>query len=181
MFKGFFQRTSSAGGFYGPRLLSAAAAAGGSPDLSEAMAKLREEVRELTLEEEKLRRAIRSLSTPILRIWKGVLALPVIGAVDGARAAQMMERLLEEITRTRSRIAILDLTGAEVMDARAADDLLRLVRAAGLLGSRCLISGISPGMASTLIGLGVNLAELSTFGTLEAALRHAIGATERER
>ncbi|MCK6590306.1 MAG: STAS domain-containing protein, partial [Polyangiaceae bacterium] len=93
----------------------------------------------------------------------------------------MMERLLEEITRTRSRIAILDLTGAEVMDARAADDLLRLVRAAGLLGSRCLISGISPGMASTLIGLGVNLAELSTFGTLEAALRHAIGAMERER
>jgi rsbT co-antagonist protein RsbR len=152
-----------------------------STDLAAAMERLEEEVRERALVEEKLQRAIRSMSTPILRIWEGVLALPVIGMVDGTRAAQMMERLLEEITRTRSRFAILDLTGVEVMDAGAADHLLKLVRAAGLLGSRCLISGITPAMATTVIGLDLNLAELATFGTLEAALRHAIRAIERER
>jgi rsbT co-antagonist protein RsbR len=152
-----------------------------STDLAAAMERLEEEVRERALVEEKLQRAVRSMSTPILSIWEGVLALPVIGMVDGARAAQMMERLLEEITRTRARYAILDVTGVEVMDAGAAEHLLRLVRGAGLLGSRCLLSGISPRMATTVIDLGVSLDELSTFGTLEAALRHAIRAIERER
>jgi rsbT co-antagonist protein RsbR len=152
-----------------------------STDLAAAMERLEEEVRERTRVEEKLQQAIRSMSTPILRIWEGVLALPVIGLVDEARAAQMMERLLEEIMRSRARFAILDLTGVEVIDTGAADSLLKLVRAAGLLGSRCLISGISPLMARTVIGLDVNLAELATFGPLESALRHAIRAIEAER
>jgi rsbT co-antagonist protein RsbR len=152
-----------------------------SADLAAAMERLEEEVRERALVEEKLQRAIRSMSTPILRIWEGVLALPVIGMVDAARAAQMMERLLEEIMKTRARFAILDLTGVELMDAGAADQLLKLVRAAGLLGSRCFISGISPAMATTVIGLKLDLGEIASFGTVESALRHAIRAIEMER
>jgi anti-anti-sigma regulatory factor len=118
--------------------------------------------------------AIRAMATPILRLWEGVLTMPVIGRLDSIRATQMMERLLHEITRTRSRFTILDLTGAEDLDASAANHLLNLMRAAGLLGTRCLVSGISPKMAQTIISLGLSLTELSTFSSLEEALHHAI-------
>jgi rsbT co-antagonist protein RsbR len=118
--------------------------------------------------------AIRAMATPILRLWASVLTMPVIGRLDSIRATQMMERLLHEITKTRSRFTILDLTGAEDLDASAANHLLNLIRAAGLLGTRCLVSGISPKMAQTIISLGLSLAELATFSTLEEALHHAI-------
>jgi rsbT co-antagonist protein RsbR len=118
--------------------------------------------------------AIRAMATPILRLWAGVLTMPVIGRLDSVRATQMMESLLHEIRRTRSRFTILDLTGAEDLDASAANHLLNLMRAAGLLGTRCLVSGISPKMAKTIISLGLSLTELSTFSTLEEALYHAI-------
>lgn len=123
------------------------------------------------------REALRALSTPILKLWDGVLALPVIGFVDSARAAQMMERLLEEIVATGACFAILDITGVEVVDTATASYLLSLVRAAGLLGSRCLVSGISPTVAQTMVHLEVGLQELKTFGTLQAALRFAIAAS----
>ena len=86
----------------------------------------------------------------------------------------MMSDLLEQITRTQARFTILDLTGVEIIDTGAASHLLSLVRAAGLLGTKCLISGISPAMASTIIGLGLNLDEIQSFASLEAALRYAI-------
>jgi rsbT co-antagonist protein RsbR len=128
--------------------------------------------------------AIRAMATPILRLWDGVLTMPVVGRLDSIRATQMMESLLHEITRTRSRFTILDLTGAEDLDASAANHLLNLMRAAGLLGTRCLVSGISPKMAQTIIGLGLSLTQLATFSTLEEALHHAIqesAARQRSR
>jgi rsbT co-antagonist protein RsbR len=121
--------------------------------------------------------AIRAMSTPILQLWEGVLTMPVVGLVDTPRASGMMESLLEAITQTQSRFTILDLTGMDILDTSAANHLLNLVRAAALLGTTCLISGISPQMAQTIVGLGVDLGALLTFGTLEAALRHAIAQT----
>lgn len=125
--------------------------------------------------------AIRSLSTPILQLWEGIVVLPVIGLVDSMRAAQMLEDLLGTIVRTKSRYAILDLTGVEVMDTRAADHLLKVVRASALVGARCLVSGISPIMAQTVVSLGVDLGALLTFSTLEAALRFALTESIKPR
>ena len=152
-----------------------------------AVAELAEKNRQLTLEmaeraeaERTLlaqREALRALSTPILKLWDGVVALPVIGIVDSARAAQMMERLLEEIVQSGARFAILDLTGVDIVDTSTASYLLNLVRAASLLGSRCLVSGISPTVAQTMVHLEVGVEAFKTFGTLEDALRFAIGAS----
>ncbi len=125
--------------------------------------------------------AIRSLSTPILQLWDGIVVLPVIGLVDSMRAAQMLEDLLGTIVRTKSRYAILDLTGVEVMDTRAADHLLKIVRASALVGARCLVSGISPNMAQTIVSLGVDLGGLMSFSTLEAALRFALTESMKPR
>lgn len=118
--------------------------------------------------------AIRSLSTPILQLWEGIVVLPVIGSVDSMRAAQMLEDLLGTIVRTKARYAILDLTGVEVLDTHAADHLLKIVRASSLVGARCLVSGISPVMAQTVVSLGVDLGGLLSFSTLEVALRFAL-------
>jgi len=143
---------------------------------AETEQRLRKEVAERAEVEQELRgmlniirqqeEAIRAMTTPILKLWDGVLTMPVIGRLDSIRATQMMESLLHEITRTRSRYTILDLTGVEDLDASAANHLLNLMRAAGLLGTRCLVSGISAKMAQTIISLGLSLAELSTFSTL---------------
>ncbi|HEU4538801.1 MAG TPA: STAS domain-containing protein [Polyangiaceae bacterium] len=118
--------------------------------------------------------SIRAMSTPILQLWEGILALPVIGFVDSSRAAQMMESLLEAIVRTKARHTILDLTGVDLMDTSAANHLLKVVRAAALLGTQCLVSGISPRMAQTIVGLDLDLGELISFSTLESALRYAL-------
>jgi len=123
--------------------------------------------------------SIRAMSTPILQLWEGILALPVIGLVDSGRANQMLESLLEAIVRTQARFTILDLTGVDEMDTSAADHLLKVVRAAALLGTRCVVSGISPHMAQTIVGLELDLAELTSFSTLEAALRFALRTEQR--
>lgn len=125
--------------------------------------------------------AIRSLSTPILQLWEGIVVLPVIGLVDSMRAAQMLEDLLGTIVRTKAHYAILDLTGVEVMDTRAADHLLKVVRASALVGARCLVSGISSNMAQTVVSLGVDLGRLKSFSTLEAALRFALTESVKPR
>ncbi|AKV02300.1 RsbR, positive regulator of sigma-B [Labilithrix luteola] len=122
--------------------------------------------------------SIRAMSNPILQLWDGVLALPVIGLVDSTRANQMMESLLEAIIRTKARFTILDLTGVDIIDTGAADHLLKVVRAAQLLGTRCVVSGIAPNIAQTIIGLQLNLSELLSFSTLEMALRYALRAAE---
>jgi PAS domain S-box-containing protein len=146
-------------------------------ELAEKNRLLAEEIAERARTEEVLRRqqeALRAMSTPIIQAWDGVLVLPVIGMLDSSRVAQMMERLLAEISRMGARFAVLDLTGVEAVDTSTVAHLLRIVKAASLLGSRCLVSGISPSVAQTVVTLGVPLESLMTFGLLQDALRHAV-------
>ncbi|XXX72437.1 PAS domain-containing protein [Sorangium sp. So ce134] len=138
------------------------------------------QLHELALKEqrhliERQRRTIHALVTPIIEIWDGVLTMPIIGVVDSVRAAEMMTALLEAVSVSRARFAIVDLTGVDVVDTATANHLLKLVRAARLLGTTCALSGISPAVSRTLVGLGVELGELRTFSALRAALRHALG------
>jgi PAS domain S-box-containing protein len=126
-----------------------------------------------------LKQAIRAMSTPIIQVWEGVLALPVIGVVDGARASQMMESMLEAIVKTRGRAAIIDLTGVSTIDAATVGHLFSMIAAASLLGTRCYVSGISAKVASAIAGLGIDLGGLRAFGTLQEALRCAIASAGR--
>lgn len=121
----------------------------------------------------KLRTALEEMSTPILEVGDGMLALPIIGVVDSQRAAKIMERLLHEIVNKRASIAIIDVTGVQVIDTHTADHFIKLAHAAGLLGARCILSGIQPAIAQTLVQLGVNLAHIHTASTLREAIAGA--------
>lgn len=126
---------------------------------------------------------IQRLSTPVIEVWEGVLALPLIGAIDDERAARMLDSLLAAIVRTRAAFAIIDFTGVEGGRVESAEHVLKMVQAAQLLGSRCLLSGMSPATAQATIESGMTLPELSTFGTLRAALSFALASAgvRRER
>lgn len=115
-----------------------------------------------------------AMSSPIIQAWEGILVLPVIGTVETARANHIMERLLTEIVRTGARFAVLDLTGVSAVDAATVAHLLAVVRAANLLGSSCLVSGISPAIARTMTELGGAEGGFTTFGVLQNALRYAL-------
>lgn len=153
-------------------------------DLASALQHLQHEAQERSRVEAELREqlalverqaeAIRGMSSPILRVWKGVLAMPVVGRVDRGRAARMMEDLLAAITSSRARWTIIDLTGVDTMDEAALHDIIGLVCAVSLLGARCLVSGISPIVANAAVSLGVDLGALTSFATLEAALQTAM-------
>lgn len=132
-----------------------------------------------TVEEQ--RQAIAKLSAPILQVWDGVLAMPVIGVVDAVRAEHMTEDLLDAVARASARFAILDLTGVETLDTATANHLVRIVQAVGLLGSRCLISGLSSRVARTMAALGIQLGEVETFSTLQTALQFALRSFQQER
>jgi rsbT co-antagonist protein RsbR len=119
---------------------------------------------------ERLRLAVDELSTPVLEVSEGVLVLPVIGMVDSQRSARMTERLLAEIASQGARFVIIDLTGVEMVDTSTAASLARLARAAELLGARCMLSGLSPMLARTMVELGAEFGGLAT----ERNLRHAL-------
>ncbi|WP_437968105.1 PAS domain S-box protein [Sorangium sp. So ce260] len=121
-----------------------------------------------------------AMSTPIIQAWEGILVLPIIGIVETARANHIMERLLAEIVRTSARFAILDLTGVSAVDAATVAHLLAVVRAANLLGSTCLVSGISPAIARTMTELGAAEGGFTTFGVLQNALRYALSRCSAE-
>jgi PAS domain S-box-containing protein len=130
--------------------------------------------------EEALKSVVRDLSTPILEVGEGVLALPLIGAVDAERASRVMATLLEAIVRTQAEVTIVDLTGVREVDASTASHLLDIARAASLLGSRCLVSGIAPAVARTLVDLGAPASDLRTFASLRAALEAGLGKRMRK-
>ena len=113
---------------------------------------------------------IRALATPIIQVWDEVLCLPVIGTVDSARTADMMQSLLETIVREQARYAIVDLTGVEVVDTSTADHLIRLFRAAKVLGVDGILCGIRPAVAQTIVALGLDLASVRTMRSLRDAL-----------
>jgi rsbT co-antagonist protein RsbR len=123
---------------------------------------------------ERQKEAIREMSTPILEVWHGVLAVPIIGAVDSERAARVTEDLLNEITKARAKFAILDLTGVAAVDTAAAGHFIQIMRAAELLGAECLVCGIQPAVAQTMASLGVGTARTKIFATMRSALMTVI-------
>ena len=114
------------------------------------------------------------LSTPVVKLWDGILALPMIGTLDSSRTQVVMESLLQRIVETGSQVAIIDITGVPVVDTLVAQHLLKTVTAARLMGADCIISGIRPQIAQTIVHLGVDLAGVSTKASLADALALAM-------
>jgi rsbT co-antagonist protein RsbR len=117
------------------------------------------------------------LSTPVVQLWKDVLALPLIGTLDSARTQVVMESLLQKIVDTGASIAIIDITGVPTVDTLVAQHLLKTVAAARLMGADCIISGIRPQIAQTIVHLGVNLEDVITKATLADAFQIALKRT----
>jgi rsbT co-antagonist protein RsbR len=114
------------------------------------------------------------LSTPVIQLWDGILALPLIGTLDSSRTQIVMEALLQQIAATRSPIAILDITGVPTVDTLTAQHLLKTVAATRLMGAECIISGIRPQIAQTIVHLGVSLGDIVTKASLADAFRIAL-------
>lgn len=113
------------------------------------------------------------LSTPVVKVWAGILALPMIGTLDSARSQVVMESLLQSLVDTNSEIAIIDITGVPAVDTKVAQHLLKTVAAARLMGAECIISGIRPQIAQTMVHLGVAFGDVVTKATLADALAYA--------
>jgi rsbT co-antagonist protein RsbR len=122
---------------------------------------------------------IGELSTPVVRVWEGVLALPLIGTLDSARTQVVMENLLQEIVNAGAEIAIIDITGVPTVDTLVAQHLLKTVAATRLMGADCIISGVRPQIAQTLVHLGVEL-NVTSKATLADALAIALERTGRK-
>jgi rsbT co-antagonist protein RsbR len=129
----------------------------------------RGQVSQVTVLEEQ-RRTIRELQTPVIQVWEGVLALPIVGSLDTQRTQEMNEALLERIVQTGSEIVILDITAVPLVDTAVAKHLLETVSAARLLGAEVLIVGLSTRTALTLVHLGVDLSGVTTRTTLAKGL-----------
>ena len=121
--------------------------------------------------------AIRELSTPIMDIWEDILLLPIVGLLDTRRSADVMSNLLAAIAQKQSKHVILDITGVEIVDTRTADYLIKVVRASRLLGTRCVLTGLSPAVAQTLVEIGADLSEVTTMRSLREGLRHCLAST----
>ena len=134
----------------------------------EAYQKSREEV--IIRQQEEL----MELSTPVVKLWDGILALPIIGTLDSTRTQVMMESLLQKIVETGSEVAIIDITGVPTVDTLTAQHLLKTVTAARLMGADCMISGIRPQIAQTIVYLGVDLADIITKASLADAFLLAL-------
>ncbi|MDZ8109962.1 MAG: STAS domain-containing protein [Nostoc sp. DedQUE12a] len=124
------------------------------------------------------------LSIPVVKLWEGILALPIIGTLDSARTQIVMESLLQKIVETGSEVAIIDITGVPTVDTLTAQHLLKTVTAARLMGADCIISGIRPQIAQTIVYLGIDLTNVTTKATLADAFLMALkrmGATIRSQ
>jgi len=117
------------------------------------------------------------LSTPVVKLWEGVLAVPMIGVLDSSRTQMVMEALLSSIVSTGSQLAIVDITGVPTVDTLVAQHLLKTVTAIRLMGADCIISGIRPQIAQTIVHLGINLQGITTRATLADALALALRQT----
>lgn len=125
--------------------------------------------------------AIAELSTPILEVWEGVLCMPIVGIIDSARTAEMARTLLNTIVQTKASLALLDITGIQVMDTRVVDHFLRMARAIRLLGARCVLSGVHPNVSQTIVHMGLDLSGIETHRSMRDALRHFVAQRFGER
>lgn len=114
---------------------------------------------------------INEISTPVIQVWQGILALPIIGTLDSQRTQVVMENLLQAIVETESTIAILDISGVPAVDSLVAQHLIKTVSATRLMGAECIISGIRPEIAQTVVHLGIDLSQIQTKSTLASALQ----------
>jgi rsbT co-antagonist protein RsbR len=121
------------------------------------------------------------LSTPVVKLWHGILALPLIGTLDSGRTQVVMESLLQKIVETGAAIAIIDITGVPTVDTLVAQHLLKTIAAARLMGADCIISGIRPQIAQTIVHLGVNLEDVITKATLADAFLVALASAPAPR
>jgi rsbT co-antagonist protein RsbR len=119
------------------------------------------------------------LSTPVVTLWDGIVALPLIGTLDSARTQVVMESLLQAIVQTNSRFAIIDITGVPTVDTLVAQHLLKTITAARLMGAECILSGIRPQIAQTIVHLGINLEDVITKAKLSDAFKLALERSGR--
>ncbi|MDC0675399.1 STAS domain-containing protein [Nannocystis radixulma] len=133
-----------------------------------------EELKAAFDEKTQLLETIRQASTPIAPVYPGILALPLVGVFDAQRAQLLTERLLQAITEARANVVILDISGVPVFDTEAAQLILRTAGAVRLLGTEMILVGVSPAIAQTIVGLGVDLAGLKTLSSLQDGLAHAL-------
>ena len=148
-------------------------------DLARAKVKAQEQLEEIQRKNQEIAErqtlALRELATPIISVWDGVLALPVIGTVDTERSADMMDSLLSRVVSDQASHVIIDITGVSVLDTRTADHFLRMAQAVRLLGAECYLTGMSPAIAQTLAELGVDTSRTRTLRRLSDALKMAQG------
>ena len=128
---------------------------------------------------EKQRAAIRELSTPIMEVWDNVLCLPVVGIMDTARSSEMTSALLQAVVEKKARCTIIDITGIDVMDTRTVDHFMRMARAVRLLGAECVLTGINPHIAQTVVHMGIDMSSVVTHRTLHEALQQFGARSER--
>ncbi|MDQ1558945.1 MAG: rsbT co-antagonist protein RsbR [Pyrinomonadaceae bacterium] len=114
------------------------------------------------------------LSTPVIKVWDKILTLPIIGTLDSRRAQMMTEALLQRIVDTGSTVAILDITGVRTMDTLVANHLIKTVTAARLMGARCILTGVSPAIAQTMVQLGIDLTEITTRAQMSDGIKLAL-------
>lgn len=121
---------------------------------------------------------IAEVSTPVIQVWDGILVLPIIGTLDSARTQMVMENLLQAIVDTSSSLAVLDISGVPAVDSLIAQHLIKTVSATRLMGAECIISGIRPEIAQTVVHLGIDLSNIITKATLASALKYAFSVLQ---
>lgn len=134
------------------------------------------DITERVMYEDRLRQqshTIRQMSTPTIKLWEDVLVLPVVGIVDSMRAQHMMESMLQKIAETYAKVIILDIQGVAAVDTAVANHLIKITKATKLMGCNCILSGISPAVAQTIIQLGIDMDAINTRATLSDALAEA--------
>ena len=122
---------------------------------------------------------LMELSTPVVKLWDGILALPIIGTLDSSRTQVVMENLLQTVVATNSKYAIIDITGVPTVDTLVAQHLLKTITAARLMGAECIISGVRPQIAQTIVHLGINLEDVITKAKLSDAFALALQRSGR--
>jgi len=132
-----------------------------------------EELERLAQEQQKAVETINQMSTPIARLWEGILLLPLVGVMNTERIKNILGAILDNISRTQARVFILDISGVAVLDTYAANHFVRIAKATRLMGCKCILSGISPAAAQTIVELGVNIEEIDTTSTMKSAMELA--------